>query len=66
MARHPSIQKDGEKLCRPNLSLEAIQEVVASDESVVILCWRLIREGPGGSLNIALLLTAVLFVIRVI
>src|SRR4030095_10155415 len=25
--------------------LEAIQEVVESDESVVILCWRLIREG---------------------
>src|SRR5207245_9076294 len=28
-----------------SLTLEPIQEVVESDESVVILCWRLIREG---------------------
>jgi hypothetical protein len=27
------------------IQLEPIQEVVESDESVVILCWRLIREG---------------------
>jgi hypothetical protein len=49
--------------------LEPIQEVVESDESVVILCWRLIREGGSarcGSLNIALLRTAAVFVIRVI
>jgi hypothetical protein len=26
-------------------NLEPIQEVVESDESVVILCWRLIRGG---------------------
>ena len=49
--------------------LEPIQEVVESDESVVILCWRLIRERGSarcGSLNIALLRTAAVFVIRVI
>ena len=49
-------------------ALEPIQEVVESDESVVILCWRLIRGGSArcGSLNIALLRTAAVFVIRVI
>ena len=51
-------------------ALEPIQEVVESDESVVIL-WLALdsREGDSarcGSLNIALLRTAAVFVIRVI
>ena len=51
-------------------ALEPIQEVVESDESVVIL-WLALdsREGESarcGSLNIALLRTAAVFVIRVI
>ncbi len=49
--------------------LEPIQEVVESDESVVILWLALDSRGGSarcGSLNIALLRTAAVFVIRVI